>query len=587
MISKRLMMCGALAALVFTFLSSSPVGAQIYFSDDFNDPAASKDKWDVITGEWKVADGVYHQLSTADPWLTSMVPAKLWNDSWDAYTIEFKVKPLTEGDAPVNVLFRVREPVPAVWADRNGPNCHMYRWIVNGYTNTESRPYIYDGGTVTMLAQTPNTLKVGVWHHIMLIVTKTSLAGYVNDVEMFDVQHAKWTNGRVGIQAYSGKMDFDDFVIYGPAYMPGWRLKAKKPDPADGAVGIQMPLFRWSAGEGAVFHNVYLGTTRELGQAQLVVPRSVLTMFYYTGALLPGTTYYWRVDEVGQDAATVNMGDVWSFVTQDVKAYYPTPADKANTMSLAPTLTWMAGVAASQHHVYFGDSNEAVRQGAAGVDKGTQTETTFAPGTLAPATSYFWRVDETVAGGAIKAGPVWTFTTPLPVDDFEGYTDAEGSRIYETWIDGWTNGTGSTVGYVQAPFAEQAIVHGGKQSMPLDYNNLKSPFYSETEREFSPVQNWTTNGIDTLSLFFRGKANNGAGKLYVAIEDSAGKVGVATNDAALTVTSWTEWKVPLSTVTGVNLAKVKKLYLGVGDRKAPVAGGAGRLYIDDIRVTKP
>ena len=38
----------------------------------------------------------------------------------------------------------------------------------------------------------------------------------------------------------------------------------------------------------------------------------------------------------------------------------------------------------------------------------------------------------------------------------------------------------------QAPFAEQTIVHGGKQSMPLDYNNVKTPFYSEAEREFAP-----------------------------------------------------------------------------------------------------
>jgi len=586
MVSQRFL-TGGMLAWVLIFLSSSPARAQIYFSDDFNDPAASKGKWQVITGDWQVADGVYHQLSTADPWQATFVAASQWNEQWEEYTIEFKVKILTTGDAPVNVLFRVQPQIPQVWADRNAQTAHFYRWIVNGWTNTESRPYIYDAGTATMLAQTPNVMEVGVWHHIMLVVTKTGIAGYVNGVEKFDIQHAKWTTGRIGIQAYSGKMDFEDFVGYGPAYMPDWRLKAKKPDPADGAVGVQLPLFRWSAGEGAAFHNVYLGTTRELGEAQLVGPRSVLTMFYYTGALLPGTTYYWRVDEIGQDAATVHAGDVWTFVTQDVKAYYPTPADKATTMSLAPTLTWRAGVGATQQHVYFGDSNEAVSQGAAGVDKGTQTETTFAPGILEPATSYFWRVDETVAGGAIKVGPVWTFTTPLPVDDFEAYTDDEGSRIYETWIDGWTNSTGSTVGYVQAPFAEQAIVHTGKQSMPLDYNNLKSPFYSEAEREFSPVQNWTANGLDTLSLFFRGKANNGAGKLYIAIEDSAGKASVAANDAALTVTSWTEWKVPLSSVTGINLAKVKKLYIGVGDRKAPAAGGSGRLYIDDIRVTKP
>jgi hypothetical protein len=32
-------------------------------------------------------------------------------------------------------------------------------------------------------------------------------------------------------------------------------------------------------------------------------------------------------------------------------------------------------------------------------------------------------VDEVVAGGAIKAGPVWSFVTVGPVDDFESYTD--------------------------------------------------------------------------------------------------------------------------------------------------------------------
>jgi hypothetical protein len=53
------------------------------------------------------------------------------------------------------------------------------------------------------------------------------------------------------------------------------------------------------------------------------------------------------------------------------------------------------------------------------------------------------------------------------------------------------------------------------------------------------------------------------------------------------VTTWTEWKIPLSSFTGVNPAKIKVLCIGVGDRNAPVQGGAGRIYIDDIRVTKP
>ena len=62
--------------------------------------------------------------------------------------------------------------------------------------------------------------------------------------------------------------------------------------------------------------------------------------------------------------------------------------------------------------------------------------TTFAPGALDSLTTYYWRVDEILSDGTVKAGPIWSFTTALPVDDFESYTDDEGSRIFETWIDG-------------------------------------------------------------------------------------------------------------------------------------------------------
>jgi hypothetical protein len=125
--------------------------------------------------------------------------------------------------------------------------------------------------------------------------------------------------------------------------------------------------------------------------------------------------------------------------------------------------------------------------------------------------------------------------------------------------------------------------------MPMDYNNVNAPFYSEAYQEFSPTQDWTASELADLRLDFRGTNTNGDGTLYVVVEDSSNKSAVAVNDddAAVKATTWTTWKVPLSSLTGVNLAKVKRLYIGVGDRANPVAGGAGRIYIDDIRVTKP
>jgi regulation of enolase protein 1 (concanavalin A-like superfamily) len=170
------------------------------------------------------------------------------------------------------------------------------------------------------------------------------------------------------------------------------------------------------------------------------------------------------------------------------------------------TLSWRPGREAASHKVYFGTDQQAVANGTAPVK--TVTDHSFDPGPLGFGTTYYWKIAEVndAANPKVWEGDVWSFSTKdsFLVDDFESYTDEEGSRIYQTWVDGWTNGTGSTVGYVNAPFAEQTILHGGKQSMPLDYNNTKSPFYSEAERAWDKPQDWTVNGADTLLVYFRG-----------------------------------------------------------------------------------
>ncbi len=124
--------------------------------------------------------------------------------------------------------------------------------------------------------------------------------------------------------------------------------------------------------------------------------------------------------------------------------------------------------------------------------------------------------------------------------------------------------------------------------MPLDYNNASAPFYSEAEQIWSTAQNWTVNGMDTLTLYFRGRLSNGQEKLYVTLKDSAGKTATAVhpNPAAATAMQWTAWNIPLSSFAGVNTAKVKTMIIGLGDRANPKKGGAGRIYIDDIRATK-
>jgi len=444
------------------------------------------------------------------------------------------------------------------------------------------------------------------WVHLTWTFDGTDLRVYLNGVDEegpkpFSIGPNVNATVFIGVDYNEGRVfqgAFDDVRLYSHALTqdevaelcPPPRT-AKDPEPADGAVGITTPLMRWEAGYKGAFHEVYLGTTPDLGPDDLVRPRQPLKMYWHAAGLEPGTTYYWRVDEVEADMTTVNTGEVWSFTMQALTAYLPDPADGSADASTTPTLVWAPGQATTGHHVYFGDSADAVAQGAAGTDKGEQAETAFLPGTLDPVTTYWWRVDEIVAGGEIRTGPVWSFTTSLPVDDFESYTDEEGSRIYETWIDGWTNDTGSTVGYVQAPFAEQTIVHAGLQSMPLDYNNVNPPYYSEAELTWSSPQDWTAGGTEVLVLNVRGLPTNEAAAVYIVLEDSAGRTAVVAHpdDTVYRATDWLEWKIPLTTFSdaGVAVTAVKTMYIGVGDREATAPGGAGILYIDDIRLTMP
>jgi len=72
--------------------------------------------------------------------------------------------------------------------------------------------------------------------------------------------------------------------------------------------------------------------------------------------------------------------------------------------------------------------------------------------------------------------------------------------------------------------------------------------------------------------------------LYVALNDSA--VVNHDNPDAAQRASWTEWKIDLQAFAdqGVDLANITSITIGLGNRANPVAGGAGMLYFDDIRL---
>jgi hypothetical protein len=117
--------------------------------------------------------------------------------------------------------------------------------------------------------------------------------------------------------------------------------------------------------------------------------------------------------------------------------------------------------------------------------------------------------------------------------------------------------------------------------MPLIYDNAVGK--SEATLTLTDKRDWTVNGVDTLTIWFRGETGNAAEQMYVALNGNA-RVDHDDPDAA-TITRWTEWNIPLQAFAdqGVNLANVDSITLGLSS----VTGGAGMMYFDDIRLYPP
>jgi hypothetical protein len=273
---------------------------------------------------------------------------------------------------------------------------------------------------------------------------------------------------------------------------------AKNPSPRHETIDVNTDAdLSWMAGEGASSHDVYFGTslndvangTRQRGdvdgngpvnwedvrvlheqwlldntgmypcadlngdnfanlvdlavignnwrqQADAVFMGNQQDMTFDPGTLAGSTTYYWRIDE--PNALSNATGAVWSFTTEIFvpppgQASNPNPADSAADTGVGADLSWTAGAAADSHDVYFGtDSTPDASE-----FQGNHIETTFDPGTLNYATTYYWRIDETNTAGT-TAGIVWSFTTAAAgASVIEEFGDAAGTdhpgTIEDTW----------------------------------------------------------------------------------------------------------------------------------------------------------
>ncbi len=206
----------------------------------------------------------------------------------------------------------------------------------------------------------------------------------------------------------------------------GMTLSAYNPIPTNGEYHEDTwANLVWAPGDTTASHDVYFGDNFDdvnVGAGGTFQGNQVHSSFIvgFLGFLLPdglvsGKTYYWRIDEVEIDGTTTHKGAVWSFTIPPKIAYEPTPADGTKFVDLNVDLSWMPGVTAKLHTVYFGDNFDDVNDVTGGIP---QSATIYALDTLESDKTYFWRIDEIDAVTTHK-GNVWSFKTlpTVPLTD--------------------------------------------------------------------------------------------------------------------------------------------------------------------------
>ncbi|MFC1633351.1 LamG-like jellyroll fold domain-containing protein [Planctomycetota bacterium] len=269
------------------------------------------------------------------------------------------------------------------------------------------------------------------WHHFAATYDGEGGTWYLDGEETGSEAGAVGTLDQVRIGAKLSESNYfpgivDDVRIYNTVLTAGEIMgltaghKAYDPTPPDAAFykGRWVSL-GWSPGDTAASHDVYFGTGFDdvsNGTGQTFQGNQTILHFVvgFPGnplpdGLVPGTTYFWRIDEVETDGVTKHTGDVWSFWLAPSTAYDPDPPD--GTEFVGPnnvTLSWTPGFDAKLHTIYFGDNFDDVNNAAEGLPQGLAT---YAPGPLELEKVYYWRVDEFDAVATHK-GDIWSFTTP-------------------------------------------------------------------------------------------------------------------------------------------------------------------------------
>jgi hypothetical protein len=272
--------------------------------------------------------------------------------------------------------------------------------------------------------------------------------------------------------------------------------KAYIADPRDGSIYLDTwASLGWSPGDNAASSDVYFSDNLAdvEARAEAAFQGNQTGAFLVVGfpgmpypdGLIPGTTYYWRVDSIEADDTLIE-GDIWSFRVAPKTAYSPEPANAAELVGINDKLSWQPGFGAKLHYIYFGDNYDEVAN-AAGALPNAGTE--YSPGELEMAKTYYWRVDEFDVFETHK-GDIWSFTTEGAVTALDPVNGAIDVKQLPTLT--WTRGV----------FADTHEVYFGSDPASLELKasgNLGSESFEPGQLEWNTTYYWRVDEANSTN----------------------------------------------------------------------------------------
>jgi hypothetical protein len=428
-------------------------------------------------------------------------------------------------------LAALNDPRVVSKAQGGGTSDHYWAMVLSGSgeNNLEFRLRTDSGAATRRTSPEGNDMQADEWAHIAVTwdASDSFMRLYKNGQEIDSVSKAGTAVGvgpgvRVGVgnqsvSAGADSMDrpfpgiLDDVRIYERGLTAeditelfNWQgtplpsTMARNPIPTDGTlIEDTWVNLEWTPGDFAVSHDIYFSDNFDDvndGAEGTFVGNQADTFiivgfpgFPFPDGLVPGTTYYWRIDEVNEvEPNSPWKGNIWSFRAPPKTAYFPDPADGAESVSVDVQLSWTAGFGSKLHTVYFVETFEEVDNAAGGQAQG---DAIYNPGTLKMAKTYYWRVDEFDIFETHK-GDVWSFTTEggvVALDPANGAVD-----VSQTPILTWAQGLGATH---EIFFGTDATTLEKKAS-----GNLGSETYEPGQLEWNTTYYWRIDEANSANV---------------------------------------------------------------------------------------